>query len=188
MPLGNRAGSLALGQQAKVILSLLLLSFLDVASAHAAALPEGFAETQIATGMTSVTRMAIAPDNRIFICEQSGNLRLVRDGVLLPTPFLTVSADTLGEHGLVGITFDPDFQNNHFLYVYYTATTPTVHNRVSRFTAGEDMVAGTETIIFELDDSVGPLGWHQGGDLHFGADGKLYIAVGDDRNGANSQS
>jgi glucose/arabinose dehydrogenase len=107
---------------------------------------------------------------------------------LQPTPFLTVSADTLGEHGLVGITFDPDFLNNHYLYIYYTATSPTVHNRISRFTAGDTAVEGSETIIFELDDSVGPLGWHQGGDLHFAADGKLFVSVGDDRSGSNSQS
>jgi glucose/arabinose dehydrogenase len=188
MPLVNRAGSLALRLQAKVYLFFFILFLFGVTSAHAAALPEGFAETQIATGMTSVTRMAISPDNRIFICEQSGNLRLIRDGVLQPTPFLTVSADTLGEHGLVGITFDPDFLNNHYLYIYYTATSPTVHNRVSRFTAGDTAVEGSETIIFELDDSVGPLGWHQGGDLHFAADGKLFVSVGDDRSGSNSQS
>ena len=46
----------------------------------------------------------------------------------------------------------------------------------------------SEVIIFDLENSVGPLGWHQGGNIGFGQDGKLYIAVGDDKNGANSQS
>ena len=186
---GNRARSSALYRQVTIILIYSIFFFLEVTTANAASLPEGFTETQIAIGMTSVTRMEVSPDNRIFVCEQGGNVRIIHDGILQPTPFLTVSADTLGEHGLVGITFDPDFLNNHYLYVYYTAATPTVHNRVSRFTAdGDTIVEGSETIIFELDDSIGPLGWHQGGDLHFGSDGKLYIAVGDDRNGANSQS
>ena len=62
------------------------------------------------------------------------------------TPFLTVTVSSSGERGLLGVAFDPDFATNHFVYVYYTATTPAVHNRVSRFTANGDVaVAGSET-------------------------------------------
>ena len=57
-----------------------------------------------------------------------------------------------GERGLLGVAFDPNFAVNHFVYVYYTATTPTIHNRVSRFTANGDVAAaGSETIILELE-------------------------------------
>ncbi|HEY8227116.1 MAG TPA: PQQ-dependent sugar dehydrogenase, partial [Pyrinomonadaceae bacterium] len=155
----------------------------------ASELPPGFTDTLIATGMSSVTRMELLPDGRILVCEQAGTVRLIKNGVLQPTPFLTVVADSFSEHGLLGIALDPDFATNNFLYVYYTATDPVIHNRVSRFTAdGDTVVPGSELAIFDLDPLVGPLGWHQGGNLRFGSDGKLYIAVGDDRNGANSQS
>src|SRR4029079_3865903 len=77
---------------------------------------------------------------------------------------------------------------NHFVYVYYTATTPTLHNRISRFTANGDVaVAGSELAIFDLDNLSGATN-HNGGALNFGPDGKLYVAVGENANGANSQS
>jgi glucose/arabinose dehydrogenase len=152
-------------------------------------LPDGFVATQVATGMTSVTRMELLPDGRILVCEQSGRIRVIENGVLRSTPYLTVDADSFSEHGLLGITLDPNFATNKFFYVYYTARTPTPHNRVSRFTAGPTVAdPASETIIIDLDNSVGELGWHQGGAIGFGQDGKLYIAVGDDRNGVNSQS
>src|SRR5688572_28802206 len=158
-------------------------------SSQAQELPDGFVATQVATGMTSVTRMELLPDGRILVCEQSGKVRVIENGVLRSTPYLTVDADSLGEHGLLGITLDPNFATNKFFYLYYTARTPVPHNRVSRFTAGPTVAdPASEVIIFELETSVGPLGWHQGGHISFGQDGKLYIAVGDDKNGANSQS
>ena len=82
----------------------------------------------------------------------------------------------------------PAFATNHFVYVYYTATTPTVHNRISRFTANGDVaVAGSEVVILELDNLSSATN-HNGGALAFGADGKLYAAVGENANGANAQS
>src|SRR5829696_150606 len=173
---------------ARICFVLLLFCLFSALPATAAEVPEGFILTQVATGMTSVTRMVLLPDGRILVCEQSGNLRVIENGVLRSTPFLTVDADSFSEHGLLGITLDPAFATNHFFYIYYTAKTPVVHNRVSRFTAGESADPASEVVIFEIDESTGPLGWHQGGNLRFGPDGKLYIAVGDDRNGANAQS
>jgi hypothetical protein len=86
------------------------------------------------------------------------------------------------------VAFDPDFAANGFVYVYYTATTPTIHNRVSRFTASGDTAApGSETIILELNNLSGATN-HNGGALHFGPDGKLYVAAGENANGANSQT
>jgi glucose/arabinose dehydrogenase len=154
----------------------------------ASEVPDGFEVTQVATGMTSVTRMELLPDGRILVLEQGGNIRVIENGVLRPTPFLTVDADSFSEHGLLGIALDPAFATNHFFYVYYTAKTPVLHNRVSRFIAGESADPASEVVVFELDELHGELGWHQGGNLRFGPDGKLYIAVGDDRNGANAQT
>src|ERR1043166_2650862 len=101
---------------------------------QAASLPAGFSETSI-PGLTNPTAMEIAPDGRVFVCEQGGTLRVIKNGVLLSTPFISLSVDPNGERGLLGIAFDPNFSSTNFLYVYYTATTPATHNRVSRFTA-----------------------------------------------------
>jgi glucose/arabinose dehydrogenase len=143
----------------------------------------------IATGLASATAMEIAPDGRIFVAQQTGALRVIdAGGTLLPTPFVTLSVDSRGERGLLGIAFDPTFATNNFVYVYYTATTPTIHNRVSRFTAsGNVALPGSEQVIFELD-ALSAAQNHNGGAIHFGLDGKLYIAVGDNANGNNSQS
>jgi glucose/arabinose dehydrogenase len=152
----------------------------------AATLPAGFSETQIG-GLSSPTAMEIAPDGRVFVCLQGGQLRVIKDGALLPTPFLTVSVDASGERGLLGVTFDPNFASNNFVYIYYTVPSVPRHNRVSRFTANGDIaVAGSEQIILELDD-LSALN-HNGGAIHFGPDGKLYIAVGENAVGSNAQT
>jgi hypothetical protein len=99
-----------------------------------------------------------------------------------------VTTDSVGERGVLGIAFDPAFASNNFVYVYYTATSPTVHNRVSRFTANGDVaVPGSETVIVDLDD-LSIASNHNGGAIHFGIDGKLYVATGENANGDNSQS
>jgi glucose/arabinose dehydrogenase len=157
-------------------------------TAGAATVPSGFTETQVAGGLASPTAMQFAPDGRLFICEQAGRLRVVKDGSLLTTPFLTVTVSSVGERGLLGVAFDPAFTSNHFVYVYYTATTPAVHNRISRFTASGDIaVAGSELVLFDLDNLSSATN-HNGGALAFGADGKLYAAVGENANSANAQS
>lgn len=158
-----------------------------LASLQAATLPTNFSETAI-SGLSSPTAMAIAHDGRIFVCQQAGALRVIKNGVLLPTPFMTLTVDPAGERGLLGIAFDPNFASNNFLYVYYTVPFEPRHNRVSRFTANGDVVVpGSETIILELN----PLTLasnHNGGAIHFGPDGKLYIATGENATTANSQT
>ncbi|HEY0512412.1 MAG TPA: PA14 domain-containing protein [Thermoanaerobaculia bacterium] len=170
---------------ARLVSSLLFLCVLPLT---AATLPTGFTETQVASGLDSPTSMAFAPDGRLFVTEQGGTLRVIENGALLPAPFLTVTVDSSGERGLLGVTFDPDFANSLYVYVYYTATTPTVHNRVSRFTAsGDTAVAGSETVLLDLDD-LSQADYHNGGALHFGPNRELYIAVGENGNSANSQT
>jgi glucose/arabinose dehydrogenase len=165
-----------------------LLPLVPASTAMAATLPPGFTESQLAGGLNSPTAMAIAPDGRVFVCLQGGQLRVIKNGQLLATPFLSVTVNASGERGLLGVAFDPDFAANQFVYVYYTATTPAIHNRISRFTANGDVaVSGSETVILELDNLSGATN-HNGGALHFGPDGKLYAAVGENANGANAQS
>jgi len=157
-------------------------------SASATTLPAGFTETTVASGITSPTAMAIAPDGRIFVCSQIGVLRVIKNGVLLATPFVTLTVDSTGERGLLGVAFDPHFNFNHYVYLYYTVPGTPAHNRVIRFTANGDVVlSGSGRVILELN-SLSTATNHNGGAVHFGPDGKLYIAVGDNANGSNAQT
>jgi glucose/arabinose dehydrogenase len=154
---------------------------------NAATLPSGFSEVLVASGLASPTAMQFAPDGRLFVCEQGGRLRVIRNGQLLSTPFVTLTVSSTGERGLLGVAFDPNFAVNQYVYVYYTATTPTVHNRVSRFTANGDVaVAGSEVVLMDLENLSATN--HNGGALAFGPDGKLYIAVGENAVSSNSQT
>lgn len=173
---------------ARSIAVIVCLLFAACASATAATLPAGFSETQIAGGLSSPTAMDLAPDGRIFVCLQGGQLRVIKNGALLPAPFVSLTVDSAVERGLLGIAFDPNFSSNSFVYVYYTVPGDPAHNRVSRFTANGDVaMAGSEFIVVDLDNLSGA-GNHNGGAIHFGPDGKLYIAVGDNNNRANSQT
>jgi glucose/arabinose dehydrogenase len=164
-----------------------IITLLAAAAVNAATLPAGFSESVVASGLSSPTAIEFAPDGRLFICEQGGRLRVVKNGALLPTPFVTLTVSSIGERGLLGVAFDPQFSVNRFVYVYYTATTPTIHNRVSRFTANGDVaVAGSELPILDLE-TLGASN-HNGGAIHFGADGKLYVAVGENAVSSNAQS
>jgi len=156
--------------------------------ATAATVPAGFTDTTVAGGLTNPTAMALAPDGRVFVCQQNGQLRVIKNGALLATPFLTVTVDSSGERGLLGVAFDPNFVSNQLVYVYYTATTPTIHNRISRFVASGDVaLAGSETILMDLPNLSAATN-HNGGALHFAPDGTLFVVVGDNANGANAQT
>ena len=146
--------------------------------------PSGFSQVKVAT-IYYPTAMAFAPDGRIFATEKAGTVKIIKNGNVLSTPFLKVSVDQLNERGLSGIAIDPDFNNNHYIYIYYTATNP-VHNRLSRFTANGDIaLVGSERIIFDFDPSVNSI--HNSGGMVFGSDGKLYLAVGNDNVNSYSQ-
>jgi len=134
--------------------------------------------------MSSPTAFAQAPDGRIFVCEQTGKLRVIKNGVLLATAFHTFSVDSSGERGLLGVAFDPAFASNGFVYVYHTVPSP-AHNRITRLVAAGDVSTGTETVIADLPNLSSATN-HNGGAMHFGSDGKLYVGVGDNANSAQS--
>lgn len=150
----------------------------------AVSLPAGFERQTVATGLTGATALAAAPDGRVFVAEQTGSLRVVKDDRLLDEPFLTLALDDQWERGLIGVTLDPRFDENGYVYVVSVRGEPYPHHRLSRFTArGDAAVEDSERILFEGDDQTKlggqvPAG-HQGGAIHFGPDGKLYVAIGE---------
>ncbi len=147
-------------------------------------LAPGFESRKVVGGLTAATALAVVPDGRVFVAEQTGTLRVVKDGQLLPEPFISLDVDSTWERGLIGVTLDPEFPSNGFVYVTYVAREPYPHHRIARFTARGDVAApGSEVVLLRGDDQrklggVVPAG-HQGGALHFGRDGKLYIAIGE---------
>jgi glucose/arabinose dehydrogenase len=152
------------------------------------ALPQGFLRTAYVPSLPSLaTTMAFAPDGRLFICLQDGHLRVVKNGSLLRQPFVTVSTSPAGERGLLGMAFHPDFVTNGWVYLYYTSGQGGPHNRISRFTASGDTAETLETVIVDLPGLSSATN-HNGGAIHFGPDGRLYVAVGDNASGSNAPS
>ena len=134
---------------------------------------------------TLIASMAFAPDGRLFFTEKNtGNVRIMtKDNQVLATPFVTVHDIFVhAEQGLLGLTIDPKFEQNRFVYVYYTyldKNTATPFNRVVRFTDdGNNTASLTYTVL--LDRIPASVGFHSSGALAFGSkDDKLYITVGD---------
>jgi glucose/arabinose dehydrogenase len=142
--------------------------------------PSGFTlDESWITGLAGSTAFAQAPDGRIFVTQQLGTIRVIKDGAVLPTPFATMTVDSSGERGVLGIALHPDFASNGFVYVYSTRTEGGSHNRISRYTAAGDVAAaGSEITLVDLPTLPGS-NIHNGGAIHFGSDGKLYAGVGD---------
>lgn len=186
---GPRGLLVSIGLALMVAVAVLSVRF----ASGAGTVPTGFTEELVDTGLSAPTTMALAPDGRIFVAEQAGKLQVIKDDELLAEPFvdLTSVVDPAGERGLLGVAFDPNFSRNHYVYLYYTRKAmegEPVHNRIVRFTAsGDEAVPGSGKTILRLNDLSNATN-HNGGALHFGADGKLYAAVGENAKPENSQS
>jgi glucose/arabinose dehydrogenase len=138
------------------------------------------------TAITMLTSMVFAPDGRLFFNEKNtGAIRIMTpEQKILDNPFASV--DDLyasWEQGMLGLAVDPEFNINHHIYVYYTAVVDIengnggkVINRVLRFTDNNN--TGTDPTVI-MDNIPASRGYHSGGAMAFGPDGKLYITVGD---------
>ena len=150
--------------------------------------PAGFMRNEAwISGAGSGTAFVQAPDGRFFVAVQNGRLLVVKNDVLLPTPFLTLKVDATGERGLLGVALHPDFATNGWVYVYYTRVNGSLrNNRISRFVARGDVSTGVETVGIDLPNLSAVN--HNGGAMRFGPDRKLYVAVGDNATGTKAQN
>jgi len=143
-----------------------------------------------ASGFNSIVDLSNAGDERLFVVEQGGRIKVIDgDGNTLPEFFLNIQnkiSSGGGEQGLLGLAFHPDFANNGFFYVDYTAGS--LNTRISRFSVSADdpniANPNSEVVLLEFDQ---PFGNHNGGDLAFGPDGYLYIGTGDGGSGGDPQ-
>ena len=139
--------------------------------------------TKIASGFHQPTHVASARDGsgRLFVLEKGGKIWIVENGETLDQPFLDVSEQTVswGECGLLAIAFPADYSTSGAFYLHYSSS-PNGDGVVSRFhrSAGDPTIADptSEEILLEIPQ---PSVVHNGGQLAFGPDGFLYIALGD---------
>ena len=158
------------------IVFLFLLSILII-NKGVAQLPDGFEVEEVLGNLNFPVTMAFSPDGRLFFNELStGNVRVVQDGVLLPQPFLTVPVSPVGERGLLGLTFDPNFQQNGFVYIFHTNPNP-LSNRVVRYRE-ENGIGVDPVILMDVPITVACSN-HNGGNIRFGSDDMLYVTIGE---------
>ncbi|MFA6462615.1 MAG: PQQ-dependent sugar dehydrogenase, partial [Candidatus Shapirobacteria bacterium] len=152
----------------------------------------------VADKFVSPIKLLESPNNsgRLFVTDQTGLIKIIKDGQVLDEPFLDLRKnmvklkESYDERGLLGIAFSPNFENDKKFYVYYSA--PLRKNgpqgwdhtsRISEFKVSNDNQdkadLNSEKIILEIDE---PQFNHNGGEIIFGSDGYLYVAVGDGGN------
>lgn len=158
---------------------------------------EGLNLSQVVTGLTQPVGVTHSGDgtDRLFVIEKNGFIRIVRDGQLLPEPFLDVSnlvtPEARTEQGLLGLAFHPDYRNNGTFFIYYSdankkenAAADTVVARYQVSNDPDKADPGSANIILTIEQ---PFWNHNGGHIAFGPDGFLYIGTGDGGDGGDPQ-
>ncbi|NDI98679.1 T9SS type A sorting domain-containing protein [Flavobacterium sp. LaA7.5] len=140
-----------------------------------------------ASGFNSPTEIAHAGDDRLFVVEQGGMIKVLNaDGTTNATPFLNVDnlISSGSERGLLGLAFHPDYAINGFFYINYTNTSGATV--IARYSVSEDDTnvadADSAMILMTVDQ---PFSNHNGGCIRFGTDGYLYISMGDGGSGGD---
>jgi glucose/arabinose dehydrogenase len=181
------------GPAARVIAALAMvpLSFFAMLLADARQTPranaaDGVTLQLVASGLSSPLGITNSGDSRLFITEQTGQIRIFDGTSVLPTPFLDVSSliDLDSERGLLGLAFHPGYPTPPYFYIDYTNTSGDIV--IARYqVSGDPNVAdaGSALILKTISHPVNKN--HNGGQLAFGPDGKLYVGVGDGGSGGD---
>lgn len=141
-------------------------------------------------GLSNPVAITNAGDERLFVVEQEGYIQILdAEGTVSTAPFLDIHTrvNSGGEQGLLGLAFDPNYAESGFFYVYYIFGGGNGSSRISRFsvTDNPDSAAeASEQVIYSWPQ---PYSNHNGGDIHFGPDGYLYIGFGDGGSGGDPQ-
>ncbi len=140
---------------------------------------------RVASGLEApvfVTAPRLDP-HRLFVLEQDGRIRIIKNGILLPTPFLAIESLVNGgpnsEQGLLGLAFHPNYESNGRFFVSYTTSSGGAHSEIAEYavSGNPDIANGTGTVI--LTGAADFAGNHNGGMIAFGPDGFLYYGMGD---------
>ncbi|MBD2440924.1 sorbosone dehydrogenase family protein [Nostoc sp. FACHB-110] len=133
---------------------------------------------EVVTGLEVPWGIAFLPNRDMLVTERPGRVRLVRGGKLVSKPVATIDVTDSGEDGLLGIATHPNFADNRFFYVYYTADrNGSQVNRVERWRlSGDGLSASRDRVIV---DNIPVAQYHNGGRIRFGPDGMLYVGTGD---------
>lgn len=146
--------------------------------------------TPFAEGLRAVTTITPANDGsgRLYVTLQEGLVRVIQGGQVQAQPFLDVSKLTKagGERGLLGLTFDPKFKENRRLYVHYTDLNG--NTVLARYATTSDFSRADPTTAKVLFTAKQPYSNHNGGQIEFGPDGFLYLALGDGGSGGDPQN
>ena len=135
----------------------------------------GYKIETVAENLTIPWSIDWLPDGTALFTERNGNLRAIQNGELLQEPLLTLGVGA-GEGGLLGVAVDPDFEQNNYIYLYYTYTEfITTSNKVVRYQLTDGVVTEDKVLI----DGIPGASYHDGGRIQFGPDGKLYITTGE---------
>ncbi|MCP3139628.1 PQQ-dependent sugar dehydrogenase [Pyxidicoccus xibeiensis] len=140
----------------------------------------------VAEGLEVPWGIAWLPGGDALVTERPGRVRLLKGGVLQPTPVATLRTTRTAEGGLLGIAAHPDFATTRQFYVYVTTdASGRDENRVERWTLSPDGATATfDRVIF---GGIPSATYHDGGRIRFGADGMLYVGTGDARDPDRSQ-
>ena len=148
--------------------------------------------TQISSVLSDPVYVTTPPgDDRLFVVERAGRVRIIKNNQLQPTAFLDIRSKVYSsvESGMLSIAFHPNYAQNHFFYVLYTLQSGGVVERIARFTASSNPdVADAASEFAVLSTPPRTTDFHNGGLLQFGPDNKLYVAFGDGGNSANAQN